>query len=394
MRIVSKILVVVAIAMLCATPLLAQVGQGAIHGKVLDRDGKPLQGAQLVVMAINSQDNTILSRIEAKTNKNGQYSLSGLYNGKYKVTLMGDGKPVMVRGEAVGDDIFVTDGRDASVNFDMRNAPASPPPPPAAAAAAPRGGGGGDRAANEAAPKGDSEMRNAFDAGRKAVEAVRAAEAAAATATGDTKRQQLETAAKSYDEAVKLFQTASEKDSKQHVIFAQMGLALTGQAAVMSDLRNPPAEVSKKYEDAAAAYQKAIEIKPDEPAYFSNRSLVLANSGKIDEAIADAQKATTLNPQLAGQSYFNLGLILTRSGKAKESIDVFKKSIEIDPQNAKAFYQLGIAYFGATETIPLAVTAFETFLKLQPTGPDADAAKQFIEAAKAQAPTKANTKGK
>src|SRR5262245_35043333 len=98
MGIVSKILTAVAIATSCAAAVHAQIGQGSLLGKVLGRDGKPLQGAQLVVMGINSHDNTILSRTEAKTNKNGQYSLSGLYNGKYKVTLMVDGKPVMVKG--------------------------------------------------------------------------------------------------------------------------------------------------------------------------------------------------------------------------------------------------------------------------------------------------------
>jgi len=387
MRIVSKILTfVVALAPFCAAPLHAQIGEGSLYGKVLDRDGKPLQGAQLVVVAINSLDNTIVSRNEAKTNKNGAYSLSGLSSGKYKMTLMVNGKPVMVKGEAVGDDIYVTNGRDIAVNFDMRKAPAEPPPPPPAAA--PRGGGGGDRAANNAARKADAEMQGAFDAGKKAMEAAKAAEAAASTATGDAKRQQLEMAAKSYEEAAKLFQTASDKDSKQHVIFAQTGVALTGHAAVMSDLRNPPAEVSKKYEEAVTAYQKAIDIKADEPAYFANRGLALAHSGKVDEAIADVQKAAAMNPQLASQAFYNLGLIFTNSGKVKESVDAFKKSIEIDSQNAKAFYLLGIAYLGAAETIPLAVPAFESFLKLRPAGPEADAAKQFIEAAKAQAKTK------
>src|SRR5262249_21138499 len=159
MRIVSKILTFVAIAPFCAAPLLAQIGEGSLYGKVLDLDGKPLQGARLIIEAINYLDNTIVSRNEAKTNKNGAYSLSGLSSGKYKMNLMANGKPVMVKGEAVGDEVYVTNGRDIAVNFDMRKAPAAPPSPPPAAPAAPRGGG--DRAANNAARKADAEMPGA-----------------------------------------------------------------------------------------------------------------------------------------------------------------------------------------------------------------------------------------
>jgi len=46
--------------------------------------------------------------------------------------------------------------------------------------------------------------------------------------------------------------------------------------------------------------------------------------------------------------------------------------------------QLGIAYFGSPNTIPQAVSAFEKFLQLNPSGPDAETAKQLVEAAKAQ----------
>src|SRR6266516_3559702 len=56
-------------------------------------------------------------------------------------------------------------------------------------------------------------------------------------------------------------------------------------------------------------------------------------------------------------------------------------------QMAQAYYQLGISYFGAPNTIPEAIPVLEKFLQMQPSGPDAEAAKQLIEAAKQAAPT-------
>jgi len=79
--------------------------------------------------------------------------------------------------------------------------------------------------------------------------------------------------------------------------------------------------------------------------------------------------------------------VLTNRGRTKEAADAFKKAIEFNPQMASAYYQLGISYFGSPDTIPQAIPALEKFLSMQPTGPDADAAKQLIEAAKQQAPT-------
>jgi Flp pilus assembly protein TadD len=357
MRLVSKILPVIALAMACALPSYAQIGQGSMHGRVLDRDGKPLQDAQIVAEAIGTRfqgdtQGNVMARADGKTNKNGNYTMSGLYQGRYRVTVVIDGKGVMVHGVDPGDDIFVNDNSDVGVNFDLRKAPAAAPATPAAgpARAAGASGAAGDdskAAASAAARKNAAETKAAFEAGKKAMEE------------------------KNYEEAVKQFQLASEKDPKQHVIFGNLGLAFSNL---------------KKYDESVAAYKKAIELKPDEAPYFSNMSLVFADTGKLDEASEAASKAAQLSPTLGGQGYYNIGAILTNKGKTKEAVEMFKKAIEIDPKNANSYYQLGIAYFGQTETIPQAIPALETYLKLQPTGPNAEAAKNLIEAAKAQAP--------
>jgi len=54
---------------------------------------------------------------------------------------------------------------------------------------------------------------------------------------------------------------------------------------------------------------------------------------------------------------------------------------------AQAYYQLGISYFGAPDTIAQAIPALEKFLQMAPTDANAEAAKQLIEAAKQSAPT-------
>jgi tetratricopeptide (TPR) repeat protein len=271
---------------------------------------------------------------EVKTDKNGNYVHAGLPTGQYKVSVVKDGKPLMAL------DGRVSFGQDAKLDFDLKNA----------------------AAANAAGNAGNEEQRKKIAEEKAKNEAIKASFDGGRTAM----------ASKNYDEAIRLFKEAAEKDPTQHVIYANLADAYSQ---------------SKKYDDAAAAYDKAIELKPDEAAYYNNLGIVLANAGKIDDATQKLQKAAELNPAGAGQSYYNLGAVLTNKGKSKEAGDAFKKAIELNPQMAAAYYQLGISYFGQPDTIPQAIPVLQKFLELQPTGQDADAAKQLIEAAKAAAPT-------
>jgi tetratricopeptide (TPR) repeat protein len=324
-----------------ALPAHAQIGSGNIRGKVLDREGKPLQGA-----IIRAEHLTTHQTEDAKSARSGDYSITGLFQGTYKVYLIVDNKLVMVKGEGVGNAIQVADGIDSNVSFDMRTAPAAPIANTAPAAA----------------PKDDKER----EAQKKAIEETKAAFTAGVAAAN----------AKNYEEAAKQFQLAAEKDPGQPSVFANLGVALSNL---------------KKYNEAAEAFRKSVELKGDDATVRSRLSFALAESGKFDEANQEVQEVAKLDPAIGGQSYFNLGAVLSNRGRSKEAVEAFNKAITIDPKNAEAYYQLGIAYFGSTDTIGQAVTALEKYLQLQPSGANAEAAKQLIAAAKAQAPAASST---
>jgi len=325
MKLVRKTLPFLVMAMLFAVPAFSQTGN--VSGRVIDETGKPLTG---VTISIDRQG--INQHFEVKTDNRGQYLHAGLPTGTYRVAVMRDGKPVMSN-----DAVRVTFGGDTKTDFDLKNARAA-------------GGGASDEERKKIA-----EERAKAEATKVSFEGARAA-----------------LVAKNYDEAIRLFKEAAEKDPSQHVIFANLADAYSQ---------------TRKYDDAAEAYKKAIELKPDEAAYYNNLGIVYGNAGKIDEASQNLQKAAELNPAGAGQSYYNLGAVLTNRGRTKEAADAFKKAIEFNPQMAAAYYQLGISYFGSPTTIPEAIPVLEKFLSMQPTGPDAEAAKQLIEAAKQSAPT-------
>ncbi|MBI2149041.1 MAG: tetratricopeptide repeat protein [Acidobacteria bacterium] len=323
MKLTNKILAFLAAAMLFAVPSFAQTGN--IEGKVTDVDGKPLTG---VLISIDRQG--IAGHYEVKTDNRGQYLHAGLPTGQYRVAVMRDGKTLAAR-----TDVRVSFGGSFKADFDLKQMQSQ-------------------GASEEERAKAAEEKAKA-DATKASFEGARAA-----------------MTAKNFDEAVRLFKEAADKDPTQHVIYANLADALSQ---------------AKRYDESAAAYGEAIKLKPDEAPYYNNLGIVLGNAGKIDEATQALQKAAELNPPGAGQSYYNLGAVLTNRGRTTEAAAAFKKAIEFNPQMAQAYYQLGISYFGSPATIPDAIGVLEKFLQMAPTDPNAEAAKQLIEAAKQAAPT-------
>jgi tetratricopeptide (TPR) repeat protein len=337
---------------------------GAIEGDVKGEDGKPAVGA---VIKIERKD--IKGNYNTKTDKKGHYYYGGLgMPGTYDVTVEVNGKT----GDAIRG--VRTSGAPAEVNFDLKQSAAR-----AAAAAAAAGAGGAaaapppeaDRSLSpaqkaelekqrkeaEAAMARNKELNDAFNAGREA-----------------------ETA-KQWDTAIQQLEKASQLDPKQHVVWSHLADSYISRGGTKSG-----ADQQADYAKGVENYQKAIEIKPDDPAYHNNYALALAKTKKLDVAQVELTKAAQLDAPNAGKYYYNFGAILVNAGQNDAAGDAFKKAIEADPNYADAYYQLGIVLIGKATTtpegkiVPPAGTeeAFQKYLALQPNGPNADGAKAML----------------
>ena len=117
---------------------------GSISGRVLDKDGvTPVQGATVVIDSFVSQNGQIQvrERLTTITSRDGRYSLTGVYTGRARVTAIANNHTGVVRGEVLGDELFVAGGVDTQVDFDLSKPgpagpssliprPLPPPPPP------------------------------------------------------------------------------------------------------------------------------------------------------------------------------------------------------------------------------------------------------------------------
>ena len=98
-----------------------------------------------------------------------------------------------------------------------------------------------------------------------------------------------------------------------------------------------------KYPDAFSASNEALKLDPN----LAIPHLILAytyhNQGQFNKALAEAQKAYDLSPELDDVSNC-YGALLLGSGKLDASISVLKHTLEIHPESVLAHQNLAVAY--------------------------------------------------
>jgi tetratricopeptide (TPR) repeat protein len=137
-------------------------------------------------------------------------------------------------------------------------------------------------------------------------------------------------------------------------------------AAVTAFREGIAAQQQERWEDAARAYTRAIDAKPDFAEAQANLGAVLARLGRHDEAVAAYQRALSLAPGLQAVR-INLGLAYFRAGDARRAVETFQTvvtststsastSSTSDPAAVQARALLGLALVEAgrhAEAVPL-----------------------------------------
>ncbi len=281
----------------------------SIEGKVIGEDGQPLKDA---LVKIERQD--IKGSYKVKTRKKGDYFHAGLPLGVYQVILEVDGKE---RDRVNG--VRTRLGEPSPVNFNLQETKKRQE-------ALQRAAEQGQLNEEQSAAYNEQGKRSKADEGGQST--LKRTRMNDAFNTGMDAMK-----AKQYDAAVASFLKASELDPKQHVVWGQLADAYVALATTKIG-----AEQQTILGQGLAAFQKAIEMKPDDPAYHNNYGLALTRAKKFDEAKAELTKAAEIDPPNGGKYFYNLGAVLTNIGQLDPAGEAFKKATEMDPNYADAQY--------------------------------------------------------
>ncbi len=91
--------------------------------------------------------------------------------------------------------------------------------------------------------------------------------------------------------------------------------------------------------DAIEAYTSAIDLDPENPAYYSNRAAVHLKMGNNHLAIRDCRAALAINPHHS-KTLCRLGVALMNVDKAREARESFESAVRIQPGNATYLHNL------------------------------------------------------
>jgi|ERR1035437_7521702 tetratricopeptide (TPR) repeat protein len=97
-----------------------------------------------------------------------------------------------------------------------------------------------------------------------------------------------------------------------------------------------------KYDKAIKAYDKPIEINPQDSYAWDGKGLALIQLNKYNEAIKAFDKAIETNSQNS-MIWYNKGNVLYNQTKFDEAIKAYDKAIEINPQDPIAWESKGFA---------------------------------------------------
>lgn len=353
-----KTLLFVAFTLLCSTAAWSQVT--TLEGDIKDENGQGVKGALVKLVRTDIKGN-----YKVKSDKKGHWFYTGLPLGTYDITVEVEGKDVDgMKG------VKSKYGDSTIVDFDLKKRQQEAQAAQQAAETGQltqeqaRGLSKEDKEKIEKqmkerteAMKKNTELNNAFTAGQTALQA------------------------KDYPTAIDQFTKASQMDPKQVAVWGNLADAEKALA-----LTKTGPEQQAGLEKSIVAYQKAIELQPNDASLHNNLAITYGSARKIDEAKAEIMKAVQLDPTSAGKSYYNIGAMLVNSGQADQAADMFQKAIAADPNYADAHYQYGIVLIGKAQVdkngkvTPPAGTAehFQKYLELKPDGPFAQSSKEML----------------
>ena len=335
-RLMGAVIICFALILLSAGIAAAQGSN--VQGQVIGIDGNPMPNVTVTIK--NETGRTFTTKTDAK----GNFIQVGVPDGVYTVTLT---SPQLPNGFT--QQFQQTGTNPQPWNINLKEIAAS--------------SGATAKAAADA--NAFKNMKAHFDAATTAMSDADALKKQLATVPADQKADLTSKMNADYQTALTEYTAAEQgvgaKDVGNHaLVWASIGRA---------------DDATLKFEDASAAYQKAIDLKP-EPDYYADLSTALVNAGvsqrdpavrtqKETDAAAACDKAVALassapatpgapggaaaSGAVGARCYKNIGIVLNNKGFGQDAIAPLKKASDANPKDQQTWYLLGSAYVATVQ---------------------------------------------
>ena len=127
-----------------------------------------------------------------------------------------------------------------------------------------------------------------------------------------------------------------------------------------------PFNPNKIWKDELSLWNDAVNKSPDKARPYLNRGVAYWQLGQKQNAMADYEKAVSLNPLYYASAYYNLGTAYAAFNSWDNAILNYTKAIEITPDYVMAFDGRGVAH-GNKQNMEEAIRDFSTAIAMAPT---------------------------
>ena len=97
--------------------------------------------------------------------------------------------------------------------------------------------------------------------------------------------------------------------------------------------------------DAAGAYQRAVEIGPEDPVSRNNLGVTYIHLGIYSFAVRELSEAARLKPDYQ-EAYYHLGTAYSKLEMHEEALESFEKACFLKPDDVKSLHGRAVALFG------------------------------------------------
>jgi predicted O-linked N-acetylglucosamine transferase (SPINDLY family) len=124
-----------------------------------------------------------------------------------------------------------------------------------------------------------------------------------------------------------------------------------------------------RLDDALAAYDRALRLRPDYADAHYNRGNVLRDMGRLDDALSACDTALRLRPDYADASY-SRGNVLRDMGRLDDALTAYDGALRLRPDYTEAYNNRGNALLSMGR-LDDALAAYDGALRLRPDYADA-----------------------
>lgn len=163
-------------------------------------------------------------------------------------------------------------------------------------------------------------------------------------------------------EALAIFEALAAEEPDSSVFHASVGSALIaagryedaeaayrraiendfpGKEGMFLDRMGQAYMLAGAYERAESAFRRAAAASAEEAVFRCDLGDALVMLGRVEEAFGAYGVAVAVNPSFEGSYYNRLGNRLMKESRAPEAVDAFRRAGAADPANA--FYRLSLA---------------------------------------------------